>query len=493
MQDKDSKRPRLKAIDRKQNCLCQIDVENLIEEDHPARAIWEFVGQLDLNQFQKEIRAFEGEAGRSAYDPQLLISLWIFGYTQGVGKAREISRFCEFHPAFQWLTGMQSISYHTLSDFRISHKEKLDDLFKQSLAVLDCEQVIDLTRVFHDGSKIGANASRSSFHRRQKIEENLQLAEQVIAQLESEDSQEQSKRVQAAKRQAAQRRKDSLQKALEEFNKLPPTTTRKHPTRVSQTDPETRNMILPGGGCGPAYNAQISTEGKNGFIVAVDISQCSSDSGELVPAVENVLENTGVKPQEVVVDSGFANKKNIVQLSQQGVRIIGPLLPQSSTVEQLEKRGVDPEFSKKAFCFDSQSNQYTCPAGKTLSYVSTRTGKASIEHLYRASANDCRNCPFKEKCCGKAKRFQRNLIRTEDLPQVRAFKETMQTDAAKEIYKQRSQFAEFPLAWIKEFFGLRRFHVRGKHKTLMELTWVSLAFNVLRFIKIKKLSANLAS
>ncbi len=38
---------RLKGVDWKQLLLRAIDVERLIEEEHPARAVWEFVGRLD--------------------------------------------------------------------------------------------------------------------------------------------------------------------------------------------------------------------------------------------------------------------------------------------------------------------------------------------------------------------------------------------------------------------------------------------------------------
>ncbi len=467
-------------------CLCAIDVENLIDQNHAARLIWEFVGQLDLSQFYQDIRSFEGEAGRSAFDPQLLISLWIFGYSEGVGTAREISRLCEYHPGFQWLTGMQSVNYHTLSDFRIIHRQKLDDLFKQILAVLQSQGIVDLKRVFHDGSKIKANASLNSFHRKKTIEENLKLAEEAIKQLEQQDCQQQNDRSRAAQENAARKRKETLAKAIEQFKNLPAKTKRKHETRVSQTDPDARNMLLAGGGYAPAYNVQLTTEGKNGFIVAAQIAQSSSDSEQLQPALEKTIENTKEIPQQVVTDSGFTNKTNIVKLTEHRIQIIGPLLPQSSTVEQFEKRGIDPSFGKNAFHFDSQKNQYTCPAGKVLRYVGSRRGKASIENLYRAPGIDCRTCPFKIMCCGKAKRPQRQLIRIEDLPEVASFKKVMETEPAKQIYKQRAQFAEFPLAWIKEKFGLRRFHVRGRDKTLTEILWASITFNVLWFLRIRR-------
>ncbi len=81
-------KPRFEPIDRKQLFWRMVDVERLIGEDHPARAIWEFVGKLDLSDYTGEIRAVEGKAGRPALNPQLLISLWVYAYGQGVGSAR---------------------------------------------------------------------------------------------------------------------------------------------------------------------------------------------------------------------------------------------------------------------------------------------------------------------------------------------------------------------------------------------------------------------
>jgi hypothetical protein len=41
-------KPRYEVIDREQLCWRRVDVERLIGEEHAARAVWEFVGQLDL-------------------------------------------------------------------------------------------------------------------------------------------------------------------------------------------------------------------------------------------------------------------------------------------------------------------------------------------------------------------------------------------------------------------------------------------------------------
>ena len=77
LSDMEPRPPRLKTVNRKQLLIRSVDVERLIPEDHPARAIWEFVARLDLSAFYRDIGAVEGVAGRSAWDPQLLISVWV--------------------------------------------------------------------------------------------------------------------------------------------------------------------------------------------------------------------------------------------------------------------------------------------------------------------------------------------------------------------------------------------------------------------------------
>ena len=144
---------RRKPINRQQMLLRPVEVEKLVDPGHPVRAIWELVGGLNLEPFYVEIESVEGVAGRPVWDPRLLISLWIYAYKDGVSSAREIARLCEYHPAYQWLTGLEVVNYHTLADFRIRHQEALDQLFIEVLGVLSHEGLITLQRVMHDGRR----------------------------------------------------------------------------------------------------------------------------------------------------------------------------------------------------------------------------------------------------------------------------------------------------------------------------------------------------
>ena len=207
-----TRRVRLKPINREQMVLRPVDVEALVPEDHEVRAIWEFVGRLDLRRYYEQIDVVEGEAGRPASDPRLMISLWIYSYSKGISSAREVSRLCEYDPAYQWLTGMEPINYHTLSDFRVKHKEALDELFTQILGLLSSEGLISLERVMHDGVKIKVCASADTFRREERIRAHLELAREQVEQMgDPRTAEEVSPRVAKARQRAAREKKERLE------------------------------------------------------------------------------------------------------------------------------------------------------------------------------------------------------------------------------------------------------------------------------------------
>jgi hypothetical protein len=46
---------------------------------------------------------------------------------------------------------------------------------------------------------------------------------------------------------------------------------------------------------------------------------------------------------------------------------------------------------------------------------------------------------------------------------------------------------EFCHAWIKSKLGLRQFHLRGLAKAQMETLWACLTYNLLQWIRLRKL------
>ena len=247
-------KPRYEVIEREQLCWRVVDVERLIVADHAARAIWEFLGQLDLSGYQEEVRAVEGKAGRPGWEPRLLISLWVYAYSEGLGSARAIAEQCEWEPAYQWLTGTRVVNAHTLSDFRVKHEAALDGLFVQVLGLLSADGLITLERVMQDGTKIRANAASDSFRRKEKVQQALKQAREQVEAVEALSEEETSRCLAKARKRAAEERQERLEQALKEFKELAEEGKDKEQRRVSTSDPEARVMKQPDGGFAPSYN-----------------------------------------------------------------------------------------------------------------------------------------------------------------------------------------------------------------------------------------------
>jgi len=477
--------PRFQFIDRSQSFFCTVDVNTLIEDDHPARAIWKVVEKLDLTAFSQQARAVKGSAGRSAVDPRLLVSLWVFAYSQAVGSAREISRLCDYHPAYRWLTGAQGISGHTLSSFRVEHKTALERVFVDVVGVLSAEGFIQLKRVMLDGTKVRALAAADSLRSQERLEAHLQEAREQYAKLsEAEESKTASLVQMRAQERAAKEKVERLEGAVVQAQKL--AASGKEEARVSSSDPESRKMKHQDGAYAPSYNVQTATTAVGKAIVSVDVTQEGNDFKQLTPAIDR-LQRTLDKPEQTVVDGGYISQENLVETATNGVEVIGPVSEKETKAAQCyERRGVKEEYYAERFRFDATENCMYCPEGVKLRSQGKTKSELVVISKYQARPQDCAACAAKADCCPKNQKSGRSVQRSEYHEEIRGFQEKMALPENKEIYRQRSEVAETPHLWMKAKFGLWQFHVRGLVKVAQEALWAALTYNILLLLRCRK-------
>jgi transposase len=409
---------RLRVPQREQVEMRYASLDELLPGDHPARAVWELVGRLDLSAWLVEVQAVEGVCGRNATDPRLLLALWVYATVDGVASARELARRCELHLAYQWLCGTVTVNHHLLSDFRAESGPRLDDLLTQLVAGLLSQGLVTLNRVAQDGMRVRASAGRSSFRRRGRLRECLQAArEQVetLKQLADSDPQQCSAQQQAARQRAAAERAQRLEAALAacdevEQKRRQSRSRHKDEPKGSSTDPEARIMQMADGGYRPAYNVQFATDVASGLIVGVDVTNSGSDNGQLRPMAEQLLRRYGKSPHEYLADGGFMNLQDL----------------------------------------DHLETEHQC-----LVYLPLKD-----EDKQRAAGKD------------PAARTRRDTNATA------AWRVRMQTDAAKAVYKLRAQSAEWVNAVCRNH-NLWRLPVRGKPRCKAVALLHALAHNLL--------------
>ena len=410
-------KPRLVRADRHQLRLESRSLDELIPHDHRARALWLASERLDLSAFYAEIEAVEAGPGRPAIDPRVLLVLWLYAISEGVGSARQLARLCVEHDAYRWITGGLAICHRVLSDFRVRHGDKLDGLLTELLAALMKAGVVTLRMVAQDGTRVRASAGAASFRREKSLKKCLREAKQQVRALKTrldDEDETTDKRKGAARERAARQREESVEKALEALKEVEESRRRngkKSEPRASTTDPDARVMKMADGGFRPAYNCQLATDVDSRLIVASRPSYSGGDMGQVEPTLEEIRRRLDAVPEGYLLDGGYAKRESIDHLTDQEITVYAP--PQHNPKTR------DPNKRQRV-----------------------------------------------------------------DSPQVAAWKERMQTDEAKEIYKSRAATIETINGDLKEHRGLTRFRVRGLDRVRSVLLLSVLTYNLLRALVI---------
>jgi transposase len=409
---------RLREPVRDQIELRAVDLDGLLASDHPARVIWAYVSKLDLRALEDAVRAREHTPGQAPASPRLLLALWLYATSEGIGSARALARLCESHDVYRWLCGGVRVNYHGLADFRTAHPELLDRLLTENVASLSMAGVINLDEVAQDGVRVRASAGASSFRRRKTLHKELKKARRLVAHLKAEakdDPQASQDRLQAAAARAARERAARVAAALDKLAEIEAQRERRSKTnkkqvakqkapRASSTDPAARIMKMADGGFRPAYNCQIATVAGGQIVIMAEAKTVGSDRGLIRPILEQAKQHYGRWPKRHLVDGGFNKNEDIEWAATNGIKIYGP-----------------PSRSKH------------------------------------------KRDPYEP--------------RADDGPGVAAWRARMRSPHGKSVYRRRAR-AE----WINATFrnwGLSQFCVRGVDKVTTVLRWFALANNIL--------------
>jgi transposase len=347
-------KPRLRRPQRNQVEIRYHALDELLEPDHPARAVWQAVISLNLKPWLDAIKAVEGHVGRDATDPRILLALWVLATLDGVGSARELERLCRKHLAYQWICGGVSVNYHMLASFRSEGGRKWDELMTQIVASLMTEGLVTMKRVSQDGMRTRASAGKSSFRRRGRLGQFLEEAREqieILRQLAEESPDELKRRERAARERAAAERLARIEEAIRHCEELQQEREERaqknnepvQEARTSTTDAEARVMQLPDGGFRPGYNVQFSTDTETRVIVGVEVTNVGNDSEQLPPMLQQIDERYGRVPEETLVDGGFASLQAIDEASHMNCTVYAPLKDEAKQLKQ----GKDPYAKKK--------------------------------------------------------------------------------------------------------------------------------------------------
>ena len=324
-----------------------------LPEDHLFYFISETVDRLDLSVFY---RCYEGDGRRNCtFDPRMMVKVLLYGYATGVRSSRKIAKKLHEDVAFRVLGAGNFPAHRTIAEFRQGHLKEFGALFVQVVQLAQEIGLLKLGTLALDGSKVKANASKHkamSYGRmkeeegrlREKIGKLLEQAAAVDAEedrLYGEEARgdelpEELRRPEdrLAKIEAAQRRLEQRQAAADRAQGRREGEERKSPrggrrfkrefgvpedkAQENFSDPDSR-IMKSAEGMTQAYNKQIAVDENTQLIVAMGLTQCAADNGELLALVEEVERIANEVPEQVLADGGYKGETNFEQLEHKGI------------------------------------------------------------------------------------------------------------------------------------------------------------------------------
>ncbi|MEM4618909.1 MAG: transposase [Desulfurococcaceae archaeon] len=280
----------------KQPLLFSPSIDEFISKNHLARVIDEVVELIDLEPYYQKIP----KVGNPSYHPALMIKIWFYGYCVKTFSSRKIEEKLHTDIAFIYLAGMQKPDFKTISEFRRKYLNELRQTFVEILQICPLLGMIQLSNIAMDSKVMKANASANrTYTERELLEEKQELERAIQEYLErANQTDEEEGRKYGSERlgnelpkdiQEREKRIKKMRQMVEELRQVREKLKFSN-KKINLTDRDAqfqrdKSRKTPG------YRAQIAVDSKQQVIVANDVSTEQADQRNLLPMIEQVIQN----------------------------------------------------------------------------------------------------------------------------------------------------------------------------------------------------------
>jgi transposase len=463
-------------------------LDRRLPADHLARRIERAVEMLDLGPL---LESYLG-VGKKALPPDLLLKAVLYEMHSKRPSPAQWARDVRESEPVRWLLFGMEPSRARLYDFRDRLAPFWQEWNAQVLQVALAEDLTPAVRVALDGSSVAAHASRRQLLNEERLQKRRQVIDESLQRLQRGEAVAEKPGWLAGTETGLRQQKERYRQAAEvlrqrqEANARRRSSKRKPPEKilVSPGDPEAVPARDKLNVFRPLYTPQVLRDLDSPLIFAYDVFAQNNDNGTVEPLIEGMVDQVGRKPDELFVDSGYVSVHHLKFCALQGITVYGPCQENDFSTQNHKKaqRNQHTELPKSAFRWLEEERAYECPEGHRLHFAKTQTQQRS-EHavtlsLYVCPPEHCQACP-RQPSCTRTPQKGRTVSRMENEELLDALRERMQTEAAKKLYKLRSQTVELSYADMKEHRDLRRFHGRGLRRVTAEVGCLVLAHNAL--------------
>ncbi len=212
-----------------------------------------------------------------------------------------------------------------------------------------------------------------------------------------------------------------------------------------------------------------------GIITAMDVHDGAYFDGKDFDTLCDRTLRSGLKIEELYGDKAYFMPQILNRLKE------------LSTIPYIPASASSYKVDEELYSYNKDSDQWFCRYGneterKTRGKVKKRQKEYEV-YKYYFKADQCRNCPHREECLGKAKTVRKILQVSSNAPEYYEHSQREKTDEFREKYKERSGI-ERKNAEMKRFHGLARARGYGLRSVSLQAKFTAIAVNLKRIAKM---------
>ena len=462
----------MKGQNRTQISIFPVSLEESIDQNNEVRFIDLFVESLFLEDFGFKMQFIEN--GRPAYHPADLLKLYIYGYMNKVRSARDLEKECKRNIEVMWLLKCLKPDHNTIANFRKDNPKAIKKVFRATVQIAKHFDLIGGKLIAGDSTKFRAQNSKKNNYNQAKTDRHItyidnKLEEYNRALAEQDGDNKQLIREEIKKQQDRKDQYKEIEKQLKESGGA----------QISTSYPESRHMIIRNNITEVAYNVQTTVDAKHNLPIDYKVTNQNDSKamGNMVQRAKSILGNSEFK---ALYDKAYHTGSELKTAQDLGIETIVaiPGLPSSS-------QAPNPAYNFEHFCYDHQTDTYTCPQGQILrtngSWYKKHSNRNTVTTFRQYKSTFCRTCPVKLQCT-KAKNgrlIERNKF-TEYYEINRKNVEHKQ-----HLYKRRQAIVEHPYGTLKRQWGFSYILTKKSIKRASaDVGFMFIAYTIRRMINI---------
>ncbi len=475
-----SKRRYQAVLNRQQEMLMPLSVEDYVSPNNVVRAIDAYVNSLDMEPLGFQHSSVSNGAGQPPFAPEALLKLYLYGYQQGICSSRKLEKETHRNIEVMWLIEGIRPTYKTIANVRSHNSLALKAASRDFVLLCKELSLLGGEKVGVDGSFFSGNVSKEHIYTEKQLETQLSRIEQKIetyqAALDEQDKTEDKAPLEnTTEIEGLEKKRECLKEKQAEKIALQQQMQTAGDKPVSSIDKDAR-LLSKGGSTTAGYNVQIAVDEKHKLIVAQEVTQEGNDKKQLYPMLnpaQSILQSSNLAG---LADKGYFESSPLKYCEDNGITVYVPIPAASKRIADQGR------LTRDRLTYDKKQDGYICPQ----QHILKRYGKLRVinnkNHMtYKSLMSDCKSCSEKANCLGKNSKVKQ-LTRWEHEEVIERHAEKMkQTPTEMHI---RSSLVEHPFGIIKQRAGIKHFLMRGLEKCRGEFSLMVLGFNFTRVLNI---------